>query len=309
MVSSVNPGSQFRASTRHKFATLCLLPGSLRTREKRKTKAFMGKSSFCTGSCIILLVLLACGSPVLVHAQVEPEVPSAPPSFAKDTWHISVSPYLWMAGLDADLNIAGHQAAVHQSFADIFSNTKFGFTGLTEVRRGHMGLLTDLIYIRMGEQKAIPVAHLPSNLPLQLGSTTFTLVPEFAYRVYADKHYSVDALAGLRYYHLSANIDVNPGNTPSRSYSNGDNWADAVAGARFRLHITPKMGAFLIADAGGGGSSPTWQIATGIGYKLKARATAQLGYRRLYFNRNGGSALSTEATQQGLLLGITWRLR
>ena len=60
------------------------------------------------------------------HGQVEPNTPEAPPSFDRDTWHLSVSPYLWFAGLDGTLTLDGHAVGVHQSFADIFSNLKFG---------------------------------------------------------------------------------------------------------------------------------------------------------------------------------------
>jgi hypothetical protein len=36
--------------------------------------------------------------------------------------------------------------------------------------------------------------------------------------------------------------------------------------------VTPKIGAFVIGDAGGGGSSPTWEIVYGEGTKyLKMR--------------------------------------
>src|ERR1700761_7442911 len=91
------------------------------------------------------------------NAQIELESPKPEPAYATDQWHISASPYLWLAGLNGNLNLAGHEAAVHQSFADIFSNLKVGFMGLTEVRRGHIGILTDLLFVRVGDQAAVPV--------------------------------------------------------------------------------------------------------------------------------------------------------
>jgi hypothetical protein len=57
-----------------------------------------------------------------------------------------------------------------------------------------------------------------------------------------------------------------------------------------------------MGDAGGGGSSPTWEIAYGVGYKVHKNATAQIRYKRLYFNRQDGSTFGLEATQQGLSL-------
>lgn len=244
-----------------------------------------------------------------MHAQVEPNDTLTQPSFQNDILHISISPYLWLAGLDGTLNLLEHQAAVHQLFGDILSNLKFGAMGLMEVRRGRFGLLTDLLYVRIGDQKAIPIPQLPSALPVKLTSNTFILTPELAYRVYANERFRADLTAGFRYYHISANINANAGAIGQTSYSQGDNWVDATGGARVQLQLTQRVGWFLIGDAGGGGSSLTWQLATGVGYQLTERATAQFGYRQLYFNRQGGTSFGFDATQEGFILGTTLRFR
>jgi hypothetical protein len=243
------------------------------------------------------------------EAQVEVESPQPEPTYAKDTWHLSASPYLWLAGLDGNLNLADHNAAVHQSFGDIFSNLKVGFMGLGEVRRGQVGLLTDLLFVRVGDQQAVPVPQLPFPVQVKLTTTTFTLTPEFSYRVYSQKHLAADVLGGFRYYHLAANSNFNAGPLGQFSYKGTNNWADVTAGARLLARVTPKIGAFLIGDAGGGGSSPTWEIALGAGYKVMKNATAQIGYKRLYFNRQDGNSFGLEATQQGLVVGTTIRFR
>jgi hypothetical protein len=253
----------------------------------------------------VLLVLASSTA----SAQVEVETLQQDNSFATDSWHISATPYLWLAGLDGNLNLFGHDAAVHQSFGDIFSNLKIGFMGVTEVRRGQIGFLTDLLFVRVGDQQAIPVPQLPYPVQVELTTSTFTLTPEFAYRVYSQKHFAVDALGGFRYYHLGATSNFNAGPVGQFTYSGSNNWADVIGGARFLARLTPKIGAFFIGDAGGGGSSPTWEIAYGAGYKIMRNATAQIGYRRLYFNRQDGSNFGLEATQQGLILGTTIRFR
>jgi hypothetical protein len=238
-------------------------------------------------------------------AQVEGETAQQNTSFANDSWHIAATPYLWFAGLNGNLNLLGHDAAVHQSFGDIFSNLKIGFMATTEIRRGQVGLLTDLLFVRIGDQAAVPVPQLPTAVQVKLTTSTFTLTPLFAYRVYEQKHFAVDALGGFRYYHLGATSNFDAGSVGQFTYSGSNNWADVVGGGRFLARLTPKIGAFFIGDAGGGGSSPTWEIAYGAGYKIMKNATAQLGYRRLYFNRQDGSNFGLEATQQGLILGTT----
>jgi hypothetical protein len=253
----------------------------------------------------VLLFLIS----LTAHAQVEVESPKPEPPFAGDTWHVTASPYLWFSGLDGNLNLLGHTAAVHQSFGDIFSNLKFGFMGLSEVRRGRVGLLTDVLFVRVGDQQAIPAPQLPFPVQVKLSTSTFTLTPEVAYRVYAQKHLSADVLGGFRYYHLGASSNFNAGPLGQASYSGTNDWADVTAGARFLVKLTPKIGAYLIGDAGGGGASPTWEIAYGAGYKVLKRSTVQIGYKRLYFNRQDGNNFGVESTQQGLVLGTTIRFR
>ena len=86
--------------------------------------------------CALFNLLLWAGVSPLAHAQVEPSPAPPPPSFQQDSWHVSVSPYLWLAGLDGNVNVFGQQASVHQSFGDILSNLKFGVMGLTELGGG-----------------------------------------------------------------------------------------------------------------------------------------------------------------------------
>src|SRR5262249_17000024 len=125
----------------------------------------------------------------------------------------------------------------------------------------------------------------------QLTSNTFMLTPMLAYRIYGNDRFRADLLGGVGYYHLDARIRVNAGSAGQLTLERSADWADAVGGARFGLQFTDKAGLFLIGDAGGGGSTPTWQVVTGIGYRVTQNATAQFGYRQLYFNRQSGPRL------------------
>lgn len=181
--------------------------------------------------------------------------------------------------------------------------------GLTEVRRGRIGVLTDLLFVRIGDQAAVPVPQLPASVLARLTTNTFTLTPQIAYRIYSREHVTVDGLGGFRYYHLSAHTNFDAGPLGQIGYSGSDNWADAIGGARVLLRATSKISGFLMIDAGGGGSRASWEIAYGAGYKITEGTTLQLGYRRLYFNRENGTKFALAATQQGLVIGTTIRFR
>ena len=261
----------------------------------------------CIYPIVILIVAFTIGA--RVEAQVEPETPVTPASFHQDSWHASISPYLWLAAMNGTIAVAGHEASVNQSFADIFSNLKLGVMGLTEVRRGQVGILTDLMYVWLGNEKAIPVEGLPGPLNLNNNLNTLTLTPEIAYRLFAGNRVAVDLLVGIRYYHADAKIKATVSQVGQVSYSAADNWVDGIEGARFQVNLSRRVGVFFIGDAGGGGSHFSWQIATGIGYRLNRRWTSQFGYRRLYYQRRSGPNFDLDQTQQGLILGITYRLK
>jgi len=262
------------------------------------------KSATTVAMTLLLLVMHSVAS-----AQVVPDVPNSQLGFHEDTWHVNVSPYLWLAGMNGTVALGAHEAQVNQSFTDIFQNLKFGVMGLSEVRRGRIGMLTDLMYIHLGDEQAIPLGGLPNTLDVKTTLNTFTFTPYLAYRIFGNKRGAIDLLTGGRYYHLGAKITANAGVAGGVSYSASNNWADFVEGGRFNLNLTPRIGAFFLGDAGGGGSVLTWQVATGVGYRWSKRWSTELGYRKLYFNRQTDNGFGLEQTQQGLLLGATFRFK
>lgn len=280
----------------------------------------MTESRRSSSVIVFAIILFFSALNPLVLAQTQPSQPTqttqaAAPlnlnnlSFPDDTWHIAVSPYLWMAGLDGTITVVGKSAQVNQSFADIFSNLKFGIMGVTEIRRGRIGILTDMMWIKLGDETSVPIANLPNTLDVKSSLNTFTLTPYFAYRMFGNQHGSVDALGGIRYYHAGTEIDAEVQNVGKQTVATSDNWADVIAGGRFRVNFTPKIHAYFLGDAGGGGSLLSWQIVGGAGYQISRRWALDLAYRRLYYDREQNPASGIEQTQQGLVLGATFQIK
>jgi len=255
---------------------------------------------------VLLLLLGTCGT---AFGQVGTEPEAEIPDFHDDHWHVAISPYLWMAGMNGTLSIGSHEATVNQSFGDIFSNLKFGVMGFTEVRRGRIGFLTDVMWVDLDNENSVPLQNVPVNVDIKMTVKTLTLTPYFAYRILGSRRGTIDYVGGGRYYHtyskLSANANLGQGGV---SDSKADNWADFAQGGRFTYNFTPRIGAFFLGDVGGGGSVLTWQIVAGAGYRWSKRWSTEVGYRRLYFNRaTGNSAL--EQTQQGIWVGASFRIK
>ena len=260
-------------------------------------------------AAVVVTIVVSVWAAAPSGAQTPPNAPSAQPTYYNDTWHVSISPYLWLAGLNGTLGYGGHEVMANQAFIDIFSNLKFGVMGFTEVQRGPIVFLTDLMYVRLGDETAVPIQGLPPSAVDVKGSLdTFTLTPYFGYRFVRSQRGSIDYIGGGRYYHIGSSITAEAGQA-KLSYSTSNNWADFVQGGRFIFNVTPRVRAFFVGDAGGGGSVLTWQIFGGAGYQWSKRWSTHLGYRRLYFNRQTNKGLGLDVTTQGLVVGLTFRLR
>src|SRR5262249_29157650 len=55
----------------------------------------------------MLILMLAFTMGVVAEAQVEAETPTTPPSFHQDSWHVSISPYLWLVGMNGTIHQVG----------------------------------------------------------------------------------------------------------------------------------------------------------------------------------------------------------
>jgi hypothetical protein len=104
------------------------------------------------------------GISAVVHGQVEPRQLDSRASLDNNYWRLSISPYLWLAGMDGTGGLAGRGVEVHQSFGDILRHLKVGAMALSEVRRKRVGLIVDLLYIRVGDQQAFYIAGIPNGL-------------------------------------------------------------------------------------------------------------------------------------------------
>ncbi|HEX8815646.1 MAG TPA: hypothetical protein VF753_09110 [Terriglobales bacterium] len=248
---------------------------------------------------------------VLISLTSIPAPAQTPPSdldYSADKWHDAASPYLWLAGMNGSVAYGGHSVQVNQSFTDIFSNLKFGVMGLNDVNRGPLSLLTDVMYVRLGNESAIPIQGLPSALNVNVSLDTFTLTQYLGYRLFGRKRAAIHLLTGVRYYHTGSSINASIPSA-SVSYPASDNWVDYVEGARFQLQLTRRITAFVLGDVGGGGSVLSYNFVGGAGYDWSKKWSTSLAYRRLYYHRQTDSGLNIEPTQQGLVLGATYRFR
>lgn len=235
---------------------------------------------------------------------------AASPSFSQDTgdgWHVSVTPYLWLSGIEGDLTapfpMPGRE--VSADFGDLMDHLDGAFLGKGEVRYDRFGVMGDLLYLKVsgGETRN------PENLPtigtkLKLSTTAATLAGY--YRVADSDQWKVDLLAGLRYNEIKTSLNATAGG-PGISRSVSKDWTDPIVGVRAIVRTGERGSLTGYADYGGFGvnNSTVWQLFATYNYQWTEHVAVSAGYRHYVIDLDK-NRFRYDLALSGPLVGISY---
>jgi hypothetical protein len=268
---------------------------------------------FCKAAKTALLVLTLSAlflSP-RASAQTLAAMSTTPPPKEASTdegWHVGIMPYVWFAGVHGTTGVLGHDASVHASFSDIFNYLNIGAMGAVETRYNRVIMPVDFMWMKLSDEKALPITDVTASIKAEMTETMLT--PKVGYRFVDQKRLKVDALFGIRYWHVSTTFTLQP--TQIRNgFSQSADWVDAVAGGKFELGLTPKVSVTVLGDAGGGSARKDYQVGGFLGCKISRRWVLLAGYRYLSVNYrpNGKAQFVYDVSMPGAVLGATFNVK
>ncbi|MBL6459139.1 hypothetical protein JMJ55_27840 [Belnapia sp. T6] len=271
-------------------------------------------------------LVLAVGSAGDLAAQT---VPSAEPG-----WSFAVTPYVWAPSINGNLRYSiprstggASGANVGMDATNLLEALNFAAMVAAEARHGRFSVLTDFIYLDLGNSSSavrsvdfVQVGRNPVSTTLNAGTESsvrgslWTLGG--AYTLAAGGWGHVDAFAGLRWFSLETRTDVRlaadvAGPGGGRSFARTGRLArdadlfDGLVGVRGRFELGGGFHLPYAFDIGGGSSRLTWQAAGGIGYQA-GWADVTLGYRHLHYDQ-GGNRLVQDFSFGGPYLALSFR--
>ncbi len=98
---------------------------------------------------------------------------------------------------------------MHASAAGLLSNFRFGLMATVDARHNHIVTPVDIIWIRLGDDKALPFPNLPAT-SANVKLDEIILTPKLGGRVVDTNKFKVDALAGIRYWHIGQDFAFSP---------------------------------------------------------------------------------------------------
>jgi len=256
-----------------------------------------------------------------VAAMAQQPSGQSPQASSTTGWTFNIAPYMWLPNINANFSynlppVLGGRLPTDFSTGpgEYLTHLNFATMVAADARYDRFSVLTDFIYINgsVGSTNIksvdffglppIPISRtLETHVGSRFSATVWTLAG--GYTVFEGDWGNLDVLAGLRYLGVNANtnyslafsiVGPNGGGATfggAGSISGSRTVWNGIVGLRGRIRL-PVNGLFIpyYVDVGGGGSHPTWQIASGVGYQTGWAGVSAL-YRYLSFEQGSGSVV------------------
>jgi hypothetical protein len=212
-----------------------------------------------------------------------------PSTAAAQGWQWSVTPYTWLPGIEAeveigDTNIIDSRVSTH----DLVSDTKFLAAVHLEGQNGAWGMLFDANYMNIGNSRV--VAELPGGTVEFKSDLKMNFIEAAGVWAPSGEPTGFGLIFGTRIFDVAQkyDLDVHPvtGGTYNRHYSISPTLLDAMVGFRYLSTIGQRGSFNLRADYSAGGTDTTMNGLIGLGYSFdpEGKYTLMGGYRYMYID-------------------------
>lgn len=211
--------------------------------------------------------------------------------------NIRFTPYGWLTQQHGDLTIRDRTADVSVNFGKtwdlIWNDLNFMFLGQLEGNYGRAGFIINGIYSDFSPGTEVARLNFNGNMRQTILDTVLTyeldILPHW---LGACSGARLEALAGVRYNCLTANVTLTRADGATATGSGHQDWFDPIIGGRYRLPLGDCLAFQARADVGGfnwgEASQFTWNIELTAEYKWSDRLSLMAGYRWLDIDRESG---------------------
>ncbi len=176
--------------------------------------------------------------------------------------------------------------------------------GIIEGRRGRYSIFADLAYTKTSVKDSTPKGVLAEQIGVT--SQSFSGLLGGGYTVQSTDRLHLDLIAGVRVWSVSTELNFHGGALDHMKQRDSATWVDVVAGFRGTYSFTDKVYLTGWGNIGAGQANLDWDMAAGVGYKIKNNLSAMAGYRiqGVDYRKNG---FEFDVIQKGPIMGITYR--
>ena len=222
------------------------------------------------------------------------------PASAGDNWSFDVTPYLWIAGVQAETSLPDAPPSTPPEAARFDTRISGGAMLAVQARYRSVGLFADFAWLQLDSKASNPgPAFSGGNLKSDFIHSTVAL----NYRLPLEGRFHAELLAGARLWHVSADLKYQGGGLPGFNVSGGQTWVDPVLGADLSYALSRRWSLLTRGTAGGAGSGLGWEVMGGVSYRFSDWWSTTFGYRFLHEDY-AHNRFSINTDIQGFILGV-----
>jgi hypothetical protein len=232
-------------------------------------------------------------------------------------WDLAVFPYLWAAGVQAEVETQVGNVEIDQDFRDILKDLELGAMGVVDARWRRLVFVFDGFYTKLGDESDVLGGVARADVDI----SQVILDGKLGFRV-LDMHAPwgdasaldaprarLDLLAGARYWYNGFDVDLDTAIGTNRSFGPSRDWVDPIVGLRAGVGITRTVNVSVVGDVGGfdvGNSSEwTWMVMPSLNWRPWRRVSFHAGYKHLDVKRERPSTNNElDYTTSGPFLGV-----
>jgi hypothetical protein len=223
-----------------------------------------------------------------------------------EAWRFSVSPYLWITGQEGEVATLppAAPAEIDISFSDVIDSLDLSLMVFLEARKERYGVFSEIFAISVSEDVDTPG---PFFTGADFEQDFFGLTLGASYALVQSNSSFLDVAAGVRFWFLDTELDLEPGISAVGKASEKENWEDYIVGVKGRHKINEQWylnGWGMIAIAGD--SDSAWDVLAGIQYERSSSLHFTAGYRHQEVDYDKDEFLF-DVELSGPILGATFR--
>jgi opacity protein-like surface antigen len=222
------------------------------------------------------------------------------PAAAGDNWSFDVTPYLWVAGIQAETSLPNAPMTTSSEASRFDTRISGGAMLAAQARYRSVGLFVDFAWLQLDSEASHPgPAFSSGNLKSDFIHGTAAL----SYRLPLAGKFHAELLAGARLWYVSADLKYQDGGLRGFHVSGDQTWVDPVFGADLSYDLSRRWSLLTRGTAGGAGAGLGWEVMGGVSYRFSDWCSMTFGYRYLHedYEQN---RFSINTDIQGFILGV-----
>ena len=194
----------------------------------------------------------------------------------EDGWDWSIAPYVWAPSIGVDLNRDTPPFGTDTQFDDLVSKIDMAALVHVDGQGDRFGILADLVFLSLGDGKTRAVYSSDTSLDATVAEVAGV------WNVDPARYQGLDLFAGVRYYDIELDVDLDPVNPVFAPVSLGSDasYTDFMLGARYHARFSDRWGMTLRGDGSWGDTDGSLGASVTFNYRVKWGAWL-VGYRYL----------------------------